>query len=113
MARRSTRDLLTEAYTLADEHLVTMTAMRGPGAGLPRDVMALDVFLPILEARDRLERKIRRLRRQGRRIETAVAKVQAARDAPVPGRRLVGLSDAGWSRARQAMTVVSGLDGMS
>ncbi len=106
MASRDVAEVLAEAYELADSHLAVLARMGATGAMLPRDVMALSVFLPVIQSRDRLERKIRRLSKQARRIEAAVAKVPQG--TPVPsGPRLVGLSDADWSRARQSMVCIS------
>lgn len=127
MARRSAVDLVAEAFVMADRQL-SVTAGT-PGACVPRDVLALGLYLPLVEHQERMRRDIRRarremrkrLRRQDRRIAEVMRLVEEARErveaaAGKPGeaaeeRRYVTFTDDDWMRTHLAQHRVPDREG--
>lgn len=99
------RDPQQLAYEIADSLIVQLGQLEACGFLPYRDGLA-GVFFPIAERQAAMGREIRKLRKQGRRIEAAVAAARRSAAAGT-GPRLVGLSDADWAQARRMMTCVN------
>jgi hypothetical protein len=108
--RRDPAEVLQEAYRMADEHLAATAAVRD--AATARDVLAVDVMLPLIAVRDRLDRQIRKLRRRVRGLEGQTAALARSRGLALEESRFVTLQGDAWAQVHQMLNRVPGLEGI-
>lgn len=124
MARRSALELIAEAYELADAHLARIEQAGMPAASPPRDMLALGLFLPLVETRDEIARRLRRQDRRIRKVRRLARRALAAsaerRPAAVPDsgpalheREFAVFADDEWVRLRLALQQMPGTAGGS